>query len=141
MTGFRSARRQSQAPIAPISSTWRPSRGTSRRTWFDEFQRSPPWRHPLLMAVRHFDAPDTPGTWPANDVPNRRITPAFLQTTVVAKGPALPLRAEQFLLAQMHDVAHRRRTEQPAVFAAELRRAFIADGRGHGPDVAALPQQ
>lgn len=28
--------------------------------------------------------------------------------------------AEQFLPAQLHDVAHRRRAEQPAVFAAEL---------------------
>lgn len=140
MTGFRSARLRSQVPIAPISSTWRPPRGTSRRTWFDELRRSP-WRHPLLLAVFHFNAPDTPGTWPANYVPDWRITPAFLQTTVIAKGPAPWLCAEQFLPAQMHDVAHRRRAEQPAVFATELRRAFIADGRGHGPDVAPLPQQ
>ncbi len=51
------------------------------------------------------------------------------------------LRAEQLRLAQMHDVAHRRCAEQPAVFAAELRRAFVADCRGHRTDVAALPQQ
>ena len=51
------------------------------------------------------------------------------------------LGAEQLLLAQVHDVAHRRCAEQPAVFAAELRRAFVADCRGHRTDVAALSQQ
>ncbi|WP_069351796.1 glycosyltransferase [Burkholderia cenocepacia] len=55
-----------------------------KRAELDEFQRSL-WRYPLLKAVVYFNAVDTPGAWPAHYVPDWRIAPAFLQTTVVAK--------------------------------------------------------
>ncbi|HEF5872740.1 TPA: glycosyltransferase [Burkholderia cenocepacia] len=55
-----------------------------KRAELDEFQRSL-WRYPLLNAVVYFNAVDTPGAWPAHYVPDWRIAPAFLQTTVVAK--------------------------------------------------------
>ena len=55
-----------------------------KRAELDEFQRSL-WRYPLLTAVFYFNAVDTPGAWPANYVPDWRITPSFLQTNVVAK--------------------------------------------------------
>src|SRR5438128_117263 len=43
--------------------------------------------------------------------------------------------------AQPNDIAQRRRTEQPAVFAAELRRAFIADLRRDQADVGGVLEQ
>ncbi|MEK2603687.1 glycosyltransferase [Burkholderia arboris] len=55
-----------------------------KREELDEFQRSL-WRYPLLKAVVYFNAVDTPGAWPAHYVPDWRIAPAVLQTTVVAK--------------------------------------------------------
>ncbi|WP_256990436.1 hypothetical protein [Burkholderia sp. HI2714] len=55
-----------------------------KREELDEFQRSL-WQLPLLKAVVYFNAVDTPGAWPAHYVPDWRIAPPFLQTTVIAK--------------------------------------------------------
>ncbi|KWA14086.1 glycosyl transferase [Burkholderia cepacia] len=58
--------------------------GSRKREALDELQRSL-WRYPLLKAVVYFNAVDTPGAWPAHYVPDWRIAPTFLQTTVVAR--------------------------------------------------------
>src|SRR5579863_3669794 len=57
-----------------------------------------------------------------------------------AKEPLLS-KPHAILTPQLCDVAKRRRTEEPAIFAAELRGAVIPDANRYRPDISAVLEE